>query len=455
MNDPLITLYITNYNYAEFIEKAIDSALQQTFQNFEIIIIDDGSTDESRSLITAYQDLPKVRIIFQKNKGLNATINVAIKAAHGEFIMRLDADDYLDENALMVMYQRISRDDDVAMVFPDYYYVDQEGNITGIERRHNFETDVHLLDKPAHGACCLIRKNALIEAGAYSSKYTCQDGYDLWLKFIKNYKVRNVQLPLFFYRRHKSNLTNDNERILQTRAQILSDHVGQRALKPLNVVAVLPVRGQKVDPNCLSMSTLGNKLLIEWTIDEVLEASKIQELIVTSPDEKLLDHVKSKYGVKVTTCLRDIIDARENVSYANALKQALEYKKMTSAPDAVLGVTIDAPFRTAMYINKTVHAMQIYDVDVVIGVTVESNQYFRDFGRGLEVIGNNDGSYLRLERDYLYRQSGGLSLIKLEKLMAGKDPYNGNLGHIILSKKAGYTVLDELDLIMANALLSN
>ena len=90
---PRVTVYITNYNYARYVRQAIESVLAQTDQDFELLVIDDGSTDDSRETISEYQGHPKIRIIFQENKGLNRTNNIALKAARGRYIMRLDADD--------------------------------------------------------------------------------------------------------------------------------------------------------------------------------------------------------------------------------------------------------------------------------------------------------------------------------------------------------------------------
>ena len=90
----LVTVYITNFNYGKFIKQAIESVLMQTEQSFELIIIDDGSTDNSKEIIEKYKDLKNIRIVYQKNKGLNVTNNIALRAARGKYIVRLDADDY-------------------------------------------------------------------------------------------------------------------------------------------------------------------------------------------------------------------------------------------------------------------------------------------------------------------------------------------------------------------------
>ena len=193
----LVTVYLVCHNYEEYVEESIESVLAQTYKNFELIIIDDGSTDNSKDIINRYVKYPNVRIIFQENKGLIATNNIAIRAANGKYVMRLDADDYLHESALLVLVSAIQESEDLALVFPDYYYIDKNSNVIGQERRHNFQSDVNLLDQPAHGACTLIRRKYLLEVGGYSGEFDCQDGWDVWLKLTEIYKVGNVNLPLF------------------------------------------------------------------------------------------------------------------------------------------------------------------------------------------------------------------------------------------------------------------
>ena len=112
----LVTVYLVCHNYEDYVEQAIESVLAQTYKNFELIIIDDGSTDNSRDVINRYVKYSNVRVIFQENKGLIATNNVAIRAANGKYVMRLDADDYLHESALLVLVDAIEESEDLALV---------------------------------------------------------------------------------------------------------------------------------------------------------------------------------------------------------------------------------------------------------------------------------------------------------------------------------------------------
>ncbi len=131
--------------------------------------------------------------------------------------MWLDADDYLDENALLVLSNILDIHPQIGLVYPDYFLVDESGAIIEVIRRKKIGQDVELLDLPALGACTMIREECLLEIGGYSEEFKCQDGYDLWLKFIESFNPYNVNIPLFYYRQHPSNLTKNKSHILKTR----------------------------------------------------------------------------------------------------------------------------------------------------------------------------------------------------------------------------------------------
>ena len=184
----LVTVYITNFNYGKFIKQAIESVLMQTEQSFELIIIDDGSTDNSKEIIEKYKDLKNIRIVYQKNKGLNVTNNIALRAARGKYIVRLDADDYFSPNALELLLEKLESDSMLGMVFPDYFLVDTQGEVLERQKRHDFDNEVKLFDQAAHGACTMIRVQFLREIGGYDESFSCQDGYELWVKFTSKFK---------------------------------------------------------------------------------------------------------------------------------------------------------------------------------------------------------------------------------------------------------------------------
>ena len=260
---PEVSIYILNYNYGKFIGQAIESCVDQSFKNIEIIIIDDGSTDNSKEIIQLYaRKYPFIKTRFNKNQGLIKSCNHALKLAEGKYILRLDADDWLDRNAIEIMFNKMEKNKKIELLFPDYYEIDENNNVLHTIRRHDFKK-VKLFDSPAHGACTLFRKNTLISMGGYDENFSCQDGFEIWLRFYKKFKVMNLNLPLFYYRRHGSNLTTNRNKINFNRNKILFKHKKNK----FKALAFLPIRGLKYDKFSKIFKKLGNKKLIDWTID--------------------------------------------------------------------------------------------------------------------------------------------------------------------------------------------
>jgi len=450
---PLVTVYITNYNYGSYIEQAVESVFAQDFQDLELIIIDDGSTDNSLELISRYEEQDKVRIVLQKNKGLTVTNNVALKLSVGKYIMRLDADDYLKPSALGTLVEALENDDSIALVFPDYFEVDVHGNLLQQVQRHDFDQHVSLYDQPAHGACTMIRTDALRAVGGYDETFTRQDGYDLWLKIIHQYSVRNVNKPLFYYRQHSKSLTKDEIALLETRSRIIKKHVEKRGKQIPSVLAVIPVRGSAVDARSLPLEPLGARSLLDWTVDAALNSGEITDVLFTTPDQRVLNHVASRYGDRVICHERSLNASRINVQISRTLEEVLTFytSQGHQEPQNLMVLNIESPFRNEMYINKAIHVKQLYDVDVVFGVRMDDDLFYTHDGSGLKPR-TPDG--FRLERDELYRKVGGITLADTSFFKKEKTIIGGKIGHINLDQKAAFTIKSELDWVMANSLVS-
>lgn len=210
---PLISLYILNHNYGRFLIQAIESVLNQTFQDYEILIIDDGSTDNSIEIIKNYQNIDKIKIILQEKKGLTVNANIAIQEAKGKYLIRLDADDWLVPEALEILYRSIYINPGIAYVFSGYFLTDAKGNITQKINRNKNPFYLKFDDAEPNGACCLIDIEKLKTVNGYNTIQDCKDGLDIFLKFRKFFPILAIPDFLFFYRRHSDNLTNDFEKI--------------------------------------------------------------------------------------------------------------------------------------------------------------------------------------------------------------------------------------------------
>mgnify|MGYP001368227563 FL=1 len=448
---PKITVYITNHNYQDYIEEAVESVLSQSFQDFELLIIDDGSEDNSRKVINKYQDRDRVKIILQERKGLNVTNNIALKQAKGEFIVRLDADDYLHPEALEKMEENLSNNPKAAMIFPDYFNIDKFGNIINTVRRHNFSKEVSLFDLPAHGACTMIRTNLLRELGGYDENFDRQDGYDLWLKVIFKYRILNLNEPLFFYRQHGSNLTSNSYDLLKTRAAIKEKHLKQRESSSIKVLSIIPFRGPDIDSSSKPLEKLNNKELISWTLEEAIKSKNINRIVATSPDKKSLDFISKYYSKDVLIDNRPSDLAKVNKKLDETVIRILnEQEKKGERFDIVTILYIDYPFKRSWQIDEAINTLKLFNVDSVDGVIPDNRFYYRHLGKGLEPL--VEGGGLKLERDQLYRRVGGVHCIKTSSFRSNAKLLGNVIGHINFDSITGFQIRSDLDWVVAQSL---
>ena len=428
---PKVTVYIPAYNYGRFLDAAIQSVLKQTMDDWELIVIDDGSTDDTSEILAPYGTHPKIRVLEQENRGLNITNNIALRIARGEYLMRLDADDFLDENILLVLSHVLDTKPGVGLVYPDYYHVNEDGEITEIVRRQKIGEEVDLLDLPAHGACTMIRKEVLLEIGGYFEEFDRQDGYSMWLKFTERHRPYNVNLPLFYYRRHGESLSKSQRLILETRRKIKRRVVEEMNLtrKP-EVLALVPVI---VDAGF----TLGNpftrlmgKSLLERTLEQIQEARSVDRVVVSSNDEEVMAYVQRLEGVDGLIRPEELAKSTAKMG-DTALHVLRTLEEQGYIPDAVCVCCINTPFRRGRHIDKAVDTMTIFGVDTVISITEDISFFYHHGKNGLTPVNGSLQRTLRLERKALFKENGAIFLNRVDTVWAGKF-LGEKIGHITM-----------------------
>ena len=426
--------------------------MSQTYDDYELIVIDDGSVDGSREVLARYSDHPNITTILQENKGLTTTNNIALHLARGDFIVRLDADDYFDRNALRVLTDAFEQNPEAGMVFPDYYLIDATGEIIELVRRHNFER-VTLQDQPAHGAGTMIRRKFLVELGGYNEDLTCQDGYELWVRFIQHYKVMNVNLPLFYYRQHPNSLTTRKEEILHVRAKLL-EQASSGKRENLETVGVVAVRGQAFDHDSLPLKELGGKALINWTIDELLKTRRINRIVATTPDPLVIKHLSEAYGSRIDVFARESSLALPNTRLDATISFVLkELSNIGYRPNALMLLPIETPFRRARNIDMAVDIMEVFNSDSVLAVKPELDPLFSHNGHGLIPV--RETAELRLERDEVYRDVGLLRLGRVAYFEKKRKLIGGRVGHIVVEGEDALKVESRLSWKIAHLLVKS
>ncbi len=225
--NPQISIVIPSYNQGEYLEDCLESVYNQTMSPLEILVIDDGSTDNSLEIANQYmfKDFPMiespVRVISQVNKGLASARNTGIMNAKGDYIQFLDADDMLKENAIARLTQEIiqTNADIVAPSFKEFGKSDREIILSGFTME-----DLKVGNRLGYFSC--IRRQALLEVGGYSPRMTYGfEDFHLWFDLFRRGKsISIVKDILVMYRvKEKSMLTEANAHALELMSQIKKD----------------------------------------------------------------------------------------------------------------------------------------------------------------------------------------------------------------------------------------
>ncbi len=213
---PLISVVIPSFNYARYVGQAIESVLSQTFTDFELTVIDDGSRDETRAVVTRYTD-SRLRYVYQENSGLSATRNNGFAMTSGEFIAYLDADDLWLPHKLERQVERVKDDPGVGLVSGGYYLQDEE---TGArtERRSVLEGNVlHrvAIENVVAGSATtsLLRRSVLERTGLFDTTLRACEDWDLWLRVARVTRFAYVDEPIAVLRRHRTNMSSESMRM--------------------------------------------------------------------------------------------------------------------------------------------------------------------------------------------------------------------------------------------------
>lgn len=452
-SSPKVSVYIPTYNYGRYLKKAIDSVLAQTYQDFELIIIDDASRDNTLQILKKYEDNSKIKIIKNKNNlGFVKSAIKAIKMAEGEYIMRVDADDYLDENALLVMVNILEKHPEIGMVYPDYFHIDKEGNIIDHFRRKKIGREIKLFDLPAMGACTLMRKSCYQAIGGYRSDIRMQDKYDLWLKFIKRFKIYNVNLPLFYYRRHQENISNNTKKILRARRYIKEKFIEKeyQKRKP-RILGIIPTRATHAVFPDLPTKSLAGKPLIYYPLKAMKEVSLIQKKVFVSEDEKLLKKA-SKYGID--TLLRPKKLAKFGTGIEPTVKYVLKKveKKEGFFPEIVVILFITSPLITSEHIKEAIDTLIIYNADSVISVKEDRKFHHRHGKYGLQPLFKT--RLLTFEKDLLFEETGSL-IVTGRDFITNKKLLGKKISHIILSEDEAVDIESKFHFWLAEQIIKN
>ncbi|NDJ19008.1 glycosyltransferase [Myxacorys almedinensis A] len=204
----LISIVITTYNRERFLAAAIESVLSQTYQKFELLIWDDGSTDGSVSLIRNYARNRRVQIVTAPHQGRVPALKAAIAQTKGTYLGWIDSDDWLAPTALAETATVLEQYPEIGLVYTDHILVDRKGTVLGNGQCHQIPyARNRLLFDFMTFHFRLMRRTAFEQAGGIDQSLDYAEDYDLCLRLSEVTDVWHVAQPLYYYRRHPENMT--------------------------------------------------------------------------------------------------------------------------------------------------------------------------------------------------------------------------------------------------------
>ena len=235
---PKISVIIPTYNRAHYINEAIDSALAQTYQNVEIVVVDDGSTDETRAVLKGYED--KIRYFYQDHQGISAARNFGIEKSSGQYLAFLDDDDIWFPEMLEVQVAYLEAHPEVGMVHADMLVMDETSDNPRPRKRmlpgpipSGFILSELIIRNVIMIQTAVVRRSCLDEVGFFDPDNRVSQDYHLWLRIAGKFPITYINRALAIYRIHTTNRRGDGvgprrhlaalEKVLRLNPEVFDD----------------------------------------------------------------------------------------------------------------------------------------------------------------------------------------------------------------------------------------
>jgi len=227
-----VSVIIPTYNRADLLKEAIDSVLEQTWREFEVIVVDDGSTDATGDAVRPYGG--RVRYVYKENGGPSSARNVGIREAKGTYVAFLDSDDLWEPEKLKVQMGFMLEHPEVKLTCTDSSLIGSGGKR---ERRLSRDLVGNLF--PLLYSNSFVRTSTVVmarecfqEIGYFDERYRSAEDYDLWLRVARRYPIAYLSRPLVRYRKQEDNVSRDKLTLRLNALQILDSHYDPRVIPP-------------------------------------------------------------------------------------------------------------------------------------------------------------------------------------------------------------------------------
>ncbi len=253
---PLVSVLMPVYNGRDYLRPAIESVLNQTFTDFELLIINDGSKDDSQEIIESYKD-PRIVAVVQQNMGVARSLNNGLKIARGKYVRRHDADDISTPESLKIQIDFLESHPEYVMVCNQQAFMTLNGHIAYNYRVPNnkFFKGQHMRDLSfddfssgssspvVHGTACFRRQDVL-NLGCYRTEFIVSEDNDLWLRLLEKHKIGVLNVCTYYMRIHPGSATHRHAHKIQHFRNLLIEYSIQRRNSGTDPI----MRGETVPP---------------------------------------------------------------------------------------------------------------------------------------------------------------------------------------------------------------
>lgn len=225
----LVSIVIPSYNRAHMLSTAIEACLTQTYKNIEVIVVNDGSTDNTLDVLNKYADTDqRVKVFNKENEGIADTLNYGFERTVGEYVTWTSDDNYYYPEAIGSLVGFLKTHPNIGMVYSDVRNIDAEDKPIGIVNAGGpelLETYCHI-----HG-CHLYRREVMKKVGKYRREWVrCQD-HDYYIRIYKDFKIAHLPKVLYDYRWHEESMSGDHESHVLEEARLFEFHAKNRIEK--------------------------------------------------------------------------------------------------------------------------------------------------------------------------------------------------------------------------------
>lgn len=245
-NAPLVSVIIPAYNHEQYVGACLKSVIEQSYRNIEIIVINDGSTDntEEEILSLTQNSERNINFISKENEGVCKTLNLGLSIAKGKYIAFLASDDMWVHNRIEKQVCFLEKNCNVGFIFSDSKFVFNE--VVSVSRYSDYKTvlnkifskpytikDIYydlLLENFISAITVLVRKKCIDEVGVFDSNIAFED-YDMWLRLSKKFPVAYIPEPLALYRIHTKNISHDTKLMLRGTFQTILKQYKEEPLR--------------------------------------------------------------------------------------------------------------------------------------------------------------------------------------------------------------------------------